>query len=140
LTTRKELEIMKAAQKIYEWPYEAVVPGAILKGISASHGAAKGPATVITDQKDLHRIKPDTVLVCPHLSPDLTAVFPLIIAVVADHGSTLASAAIIAREYGIPTVVGVETATEAIHDGDITRVDGTMGLVEILSSAQQRKD
>ena len=128
------------AQKIHEWPHEKVRPGAILKGIPASHGTAKGPATGITGQKDLHRIKAQSMLVCPHMSRDLTAIFPLLRAIVTDHGSMLANAAIIAREYGIPTVVGSRTATEAIHNGDIIRVDGTMGLVEIISRAQQKKD
>ena len=132
--------MMKAAQKIYEWPHEKVHPEAILKGIPASHGMVEGPATVITSHKDLEKIKTDTILVCSHMSPDLTLIFPLLKAIVADHGSMLANAAIIAREYGIPAVVGVGTATEAIHDGDIIRVDGTLGLVEIISRAQQRQD
>ena len=139
LITRRELEMTEAAQKICKWPHEAVTSGATLKGIPASHGMAEGPATVITGHKDLQRIKADSILVCPHMSRDLILIFPLLRAIVTDHGSMLANAAIVAREYGIPTVVGTRTATEAIHDGDIIRVDGTMGLVEIISRAQQRK-
>ena len=131
---------MEAAQKIWEWPHEAVTSGVTLKGIPASHGTAEGPATVITDHKDLQRIEADSILVCPHMSRDLILIFPLLRAIVTDHGSMLANAAIVAREYGIPTVVGTRTATEAIHDGDIIHVDGTLGLVEIISRAQQRQN
>jgi phosphoenolpyruvate synthase/pyruvate phosphate dikinase len=131
---------MRAAQKIHEWPHEKVHPGAILKGIPASYGMAEGPATVISSHKDLEKVKSDTILACSHMSRDLTLIFLLLKAIVADHGSMLANAAIIAREYAIPTVVGVETATEAIHDGDIIRADGTLDLVEIISRAQWLQD
>ena len=53
-------------------------------------------------------------------------------AIVADEGGTLADAAVIAREHRIRIVVGVRTATESIHDGDIVRVDGTSGYVKII--------
>ena len=67
------------------------------------------------------------------MSPDLTAVFPEIKAIVTDYGSKLAYATTIAREYGIPAVVGTLVATELINDGDIIRVNGTDGCVEIVS-------
>jgi len=67
------------------------------------------------------------------MAPTLTAIFPKIKAIVTDHGGILASAATIAREYGIPAVVGTLVATESINDGDIIGVNGTVGRVEIVS-------
>jgi len=103
------------------------------KGSPAAPGVIEGPTTVITGYKELQRITPGTILVCPHMSPELTVVFPEIKAIVTDHGGMLASAATIAREYGIPAVVGTLVATEFINGGDIIRVNGTEGRVEIVS-------
>lgn len=128
--------MMKEAQQPSEWPDEKVVAGRTFKGIPASPGVIEGLATVITGHKDLLRIKTDTILVYPYMSPELTTIFPKIKGVVTDHGGKLASAATIAREYGIPAVIGIPTATESINDGDIIRVDGTEGHVEIISRAQ----
>jgi phosphoenolpyruvate synthase/pyruvate phosphate dikinase len=72
-------------------------------------------------------------------SPALTTVFPNTRGIVSDHGGMLASAAIVAREYGIPAVVGTSTTTASICDGDIVRVDGTQGRVEVISKTQSRK-
>ncbi len=127
---------MKQAQIRYEWPDQEEVAGTTLKGIPSSPGVIEGPATVITGREDLLRLKTGTILVCPHMSPEITMVFSQIKGMVTDQGSPLASAAIIAREDGIPAVAGTWTATECINDGDIIRVDGTMGRVEIISRAQ----
>jgi len=133
---RKEREMMKEAQQLSEWPNEQVGAGRTFKGIPASPGVIEGQATVITGHTDLLRIKTDTILVYPYMSPELTTIFPWIKGVVADHGGNLASAATIAREHGIPAVVGTLAATESINDGDIICVDGTRGHVEIISRAQ----
>ena len=70
---------------------------------------------------------------CPYTSPAWTPIFPKIRGVVTDSGGMLTHAAITAREYGIPAVVGTWVATSSIKDGDIIRVDGTNGVVEIVS-------
>jgi phosphoenolpyruvate synthase/pyruvate phosphate dikinase len=134
--TGKEREMIEEARQLYEWPDEKVVAGRTFKGIPASPGVIEGQATVITDHTDFLKIKTDTILVCPYMSPELTTIFPWIKGVVTDHGGKLASAATIAREYGIPAVAGTLTATESINDGDIIRVDGTEGHVEIISPAR----
>ena len=128
--------MIEEAQLLDKWPDEKIVAGRTLKGIPASPGVIEGQATVITGYRDLSKIKTDTILVCPYMSPELTTIFPRIKAVVTDHGGKLASAATIAREYGIPAVAGTLTATESINDGDIISVDGTEGYVEIISPAQ----
>lgn len=128
--------MIKGAELLSEWPDEEKPEGTTLKGIPASLGVAEGPAKVICGREDLVRLKTGSILLCPSMSPEITMVFSTIKGMVSDQGSPLASAAIIAREDGIPAVTGTWTATEFINDGDVIRVDGTMGRVDIISRAQ----
>jgi phosphoenolpyruvate synthase/pyruvate phosphate dikinase len=111
--------------------------GWTIKGSAAAPGVTQGLATVITCNEDLLTIKPDTILVYPHASPVLTPVLPKIKGLVTDTGGLLTPAATIAREHGIPVVVGTSTATDVIDDGDVIRVDGTNGRVMIIARAQK---
>jgi len=74
-------------------------------------------------------------LICPFLSRQLIPLFPKFSGLVSDIGGILSDPATVAREYGIPTVVGTFKATELINDGDFVRVDGTKGEVAIISKA-----
>ena len=127
---------MEYAYQLAEWDDVEIVAVLTLKGAPASPGVIEGSATVIKDPEELSRVKAGTILVCPNMSREMTVVFPEIKGVVSDHGGVFADAATIARENKIPAVVGTRTATESIHNGDIIRVDGTVGLVEVLSSSQ----
>jgi pyruvate,water dikinase len=106
-----------------------------LIGLPASAGVVEGPAAVIAGYEDLTKVKDGTILVCPHMSPALTIVFSTIKGLVTDCGGMLTPAATVAREYGIPAVVGTAVATDSIHDGDLLRVNGTEGRVEIIAKA-----
>ena len=110
--------------------------GWAVRGSPASPGVVEGPTTVITDHRDFIEVKTGTILVCPHAAPALTTVFSMIKGLVTDTGGMLSLAATIAREHGIPAVVGTSVATETINEGDIIRIDGTKGRVEIISRAQ----
>ena len=92
---------------------------------------------MITCHEDLVRLKAGSILVYPHASPELTPIFPKIKGLVTDFGGLLAPAAAIAREHGIPAVVGTSNATESINNGDIICVDGTSGRVRIVARAQR---
>lgn len=127
--------MVKAAIRLFPI-FEKAVEEKRLRGFPASPGVAEGRAVVITCLEDFHKIKPDTVLVCPHMSRNMIIVFSEVKGIVTDFGSALANAAIVARECGIPAVVGTTNATQAIEDGDIIRLDGTVGRVEIISSTQ----
>ena len=70
------------------------------------------------------------------MSPNLTIIFPIIRGLVTDRGGAMASAAIVAREEGIPVAGGTEIATVTVHSGDVIRVDGTLGRIEVISSGQ----
>ena len=109
----------------------------IINGFPATPGVTEGLATVITRHGDPVAIKTDSILVYPHAAPELTPIFPKIMGLVTDFGGLLSPAATIAREHGIPAVVGTSNTTESISDGDVLRVDGTNGCVMIIARAQR---
>jgi len=77
-------------------------------------------------------VQPGEVLVCEMTLPTWTPLFSTIAAVVSDTGGVLSHGAVVAREYGIPAVFGVGSATAAIRDGQLVEVDGDAGLVRLL--------
>ena len=77
-------------------------------------------------------------MICGATSPAWTPVFTKIAAIVTDQGGTLSHAAVVAREYGLPAVLGTIHGTRRIREGARIRVDGTTGKVEILQDAQRR--
>jgi phosphohistidine swiveling domain-containing protein len=87
---------------------------------------------VILRAEQLGQLEPGDILVAPTTSPSWTPVFGTIAAAVLDTGGIMSHAAIIAREYGLPAVVGTGTATKRIRTGDRLRVDGGNGRVTIL--------
>ena len=102
------------------------------EGYPAAPGVAQGPARVITSFEGFPELQPGEILVCPYTATAWTPLFPKIKAVVTDTGGMLTHAAIAAREYRIPAVVGTWRATNSVRDGDIIRVDGDRGIVEII--------
>jgi pyruvate,water dikinase len=107
-------------------------PGATLEGIAGSAGVAEGPARVLLRPDDLAELRQDEILVAPSTSPSWTPAFASISGAVLDIGGIMSHAAIVAREYGLPAVLGTGTGTKAIKTGDRVRVDGDAGLVTIL--------
>ena len=103
-----------------------------LEGFPGSAGVIEGPARVVSNFEEFPTLKSGEILVCPATSTAWTPLFLKIAGVVTDTGGMLTHAAIAAREYGIPAVVGTWNATNSIRDGDIIRVDGTAGVVEVL--------
>jgi phosphohistidine swiveling domain-containing protein len=104
----------------------------VLHGLAVNRGVYEGPARLVADGADFDRIQPGDVLVTRMTSPYFTVVLPLLGAIVTDRGGQLSHAAIVAREYGIPGVVGTREATRLIPDGARVRVDGTTGEVRLL--------
>jgi len=86
---------------------------------------------VLLASDEFDAIEPGDVLVCSYTSPSWTIVFGTIGAVVTDEGGLLSHAAITAREYGIPCVVGTRIGTRVIPDGARITVDGSTGLVRL---------
>jgi pyruvate,water dikinase len=103
--------------------------------MAGSAGVARGVARVIRDLGDAERLAPGDILVTYATAPPWTPLFAIAAAIVTDGGGPTAHAAVVAREYGIPAVVGSRTATAIIRDGDIITVDGTAGVVRIEATA-----
>ncbi|MEY2431425.1 MAG: rifampicin phosphotransferase [Acidimicrobiaceae bacterium] len=101
-------------------------------GVAASPGVYEGRACVLSGPGEFSRLELGDVLVAPVTSPAYNTVLPLLGAVVTDRGGALCHAAIVAREFAIPAVVGTISATRDIPDGAKVRVDGTTGTVTIL--------
>jgi pyruvate,water dikinase len=98
-------------------------------GIAASPGQYQGPARIIRNETEFHKLQPGDVLVCPITSPVWSVLFSSIGALITDTGGILSHPAIIAREYRVPAVVATGNATSLLSDGQIVTVDGAAGLV-----------
>jgi rifampicin phosphotransferase len=106
--------------------------GATLRGLAASGGVYEGPARRVAGPSEFDRIVKGDVLVTECTSEAFNILLPLLGAIVTDSGGVLSHPAIVAREYGIPGVVGTRNATEEIGDGVRVRVDGDAGAVTVL--------
>lgn len=106
-------------------------PVGALVGLPVSTGTIEGRARVVLDIGEAD-LEAGDILVTAYTDPSWTPLFVAIAGLVTEVGGLMTHGAVIAREYGLPAVVGVEHATELIHDGQRIRVDGTNGYVEIL--------
>jgi pyruvate,water dikinase len=103
-----------------------------LRGLAASRGVYEGPARRVSSPAEFDRILRGDVLVTESTTEAFNILLPLLGAIVTDRGGLLSHSAIVAREYGIPGVVGTREATERIGDGVRVRVDGNAGEVTVL--------
>ncbi len=107
------------------------VPAGALVGLPVSAGTVEGRARVILDMAEAD-LEAGDILVTAATDPSWTPLFVAIKGLVTEVGGLMTHGAVIAREYGLPAVVGVERATRLIRDGQRIRVHGTDGYVEIL--------
>ena len=120
------------AQTITAWLTPAAADEREVRGFAASPGVVEGPARVLLSANDIGQVRDGEVLVCPVTAPSWGPVFGKIAAAVSDIGGTMSHAAIVAREYGLPAVVGTGHATKRITTGQRLRVDGNRGIVTLL--------
>lgn len=106
------------------------VPEGAVKGEPASPGRVTAVARIIRSIEDADRLSPGEVLIAPLTTPAWTPLLRRAAAVVTDVGSVIAHASLLAREYGIPAVVGTINATSVIRDGEVVTVDGRGGYVQ----------
>jgi phosphohistidine swiveling domain-containing protein len=122
----KDMEQIKAARA-------AKRAGDTLKGVAASPGRVTASACILHGPEDFHRMKAGDVLVASITTPAWTPLFVRAAAVVTDVGGPLSHGSIVAREYGIPAVLGTGMATETIRNGQEITVDGSEGRVYLSS-------
>ncbi len=103
-----------------------------LSGTSASAGVARGPARVMMSLSQADELKKGDILIARTTMPPWTPLFAVAGAIVVETGGILSHAAVTAREYGIPAVMGIAGATRTIRDGQLLEVDGTEGTVRLL--------
>ena len=114
-------------------PIAVTKPEQIVRGHPVSAGSYEGIARLIQRPADFQRLQQGDVLITKNTSATFNVVLPMLGAIVTDRGGQLSHAAIIAREYGIPALVGTGDATKVIPDGARVRVDGVSGSVEVIS-------
>lgn len=121
------------------WEPQSADPGArnsagVLRGVGASPGIVQGRVRIVhsSDDVDVDDVEPDAVLVAHVTDVGWTPLFGCVAAVVTDVGGLHSHAAIVAREFGVPCVVGTNRATLDLANGDIVEIDGTRGLVTQL--------
>ncbi len=118
-------------------PRNQIIPDASLdlaaihQGLGVSTGVASGRARVILDPNEPIDLQPDEILIAPQTDPAWTPLFLSAAGVVVEYGAVMSHAAIVARELGIPAVVGVDGATKNIPTGSAVTIDGTTGVVTV---------
>ena len=105
----------------------------LVSGIAASPGVVEGIARVVMTVDEFDDVAEGDILVCQMTNPAWVVLFTKIAGLVTDTGGTTSHPAVLAREFGIPAVIGTSVATRRIATGDRIRVDGSAGLVEILA-------
>lgn len=121
-------------------PEEAGNEGPVLKGYAVSTGSVTAPASVIHSIADFDKMQPDTILVCTTTTPAWTPLFSQAVGLVTDVGGALAHGSIVAREYGIPAVMGTGVATERINSGMMLAIDGDKGTVTLLDEMDNAEE
>ncbi len=101
------------------------------RGVAGSAGQVRAVARLILTLDDIDRLSPGEILVTYATAPPWTPAFAIAGGIVTDIGGTLSHCAVVAREYGIPAVVGTRVATATIQDGQLITVDGTAGVVRV---------
>ena len=116
-------------EKFYRPPPDKVDE---VHGLGASPGVVEGVARSVASLDEFDQVQEGEILVCQMTNPAWVVLFTKIAGLVTDAGGVAAHPAVVAREFGIPAVVGTSIATERIKSGDRVRVNGTSGVVEVL--------
>lgn len=105
----------------------------VMQGIGVSAGQIEGPIKVLVNFKDgVANLDPNTILVVPYTDSGWAPLLARAGGLIADVGGRLSHGAIVAREYGIPAVMDINQATQQLRDGQIVRIDGQRGIVELM--------
>jgi phosphohistidine swiveling domain-containing protein len=112
---------------------EAAQVGEEITGLAGSPGVVEGRARVVLDPAE--PLEPGEILVCETTDPSWTSLFLVAAGLVIDIGGPISHGAIVARELGVPCVINTRTGTQRLRTGDLLRVDGSAGVVQVLESA-----
>jgi pyruvate,water dikinase len=98
------------------------------RGQGCSPGTVRGPVRIVRDPRNAN-IEAGDILVAERTDPGWVTIFPLVTGMIMERGSLLSHSAIVARELGLPCVVGVENACDWLEDGEIVEIDGATGVI-----------
>lgn len=112
----------------------------VLQGIGVSAGQAEGPVKVLLNFEQIADLDPASILVVPYTDSGWAPLLARASGLIADVGGRLSHGAIVAREYGIPAVMDINQATQQLQDGQIVRIDGQQGIVELVESQPQQRN
>ena len=112
-------------------PVEPSSDPSIITGVAASAGIAQGTAKVVRSLVEASKLQQGDIMVCEMTVPTWVPLFATVGAIVADSGGILSHCAIVAREFGLPAVVGTHVGTHVLRDGMTVTVDGGRGIVRI---------
>ena len=128
--SRELRDILSARQETEVQPDAADRDDVFLtSGVGASSGEAEGIACLVFGRADFAKIQPGQIMVAPMTEPDFIEAASRIAGLITDRGGLLCHAAILAREFHIPCIVGCHNATTVIRDGDVVHLDGLTGIV-----------
>jgi pyruvate,water dikinase len=133
---RPDTPLGRGLDKFFGVPLPPTGESHVVRGYPGSSGLARGPARVVRTLTEVNRVRKGDILVAETTMPAWTPLFATVAAVVTDVGGVTSHCAIVAREYGIPAVVGTTVATSVIRDGHLLEVDGQAGTVRLLESRQ----
>lgn len=105
---------------------------ATVRGTGASAGVVRGPARIVLGPEDFARVRPGDIIVAPSSNPSWVPLFTIAAGLVTNTGGVLSHAAVVAREFALPAVVGTGDATTRIAEGQLLELDGTTGYVRLL--------
>ena len=108
-----------------------------IRGIPASPGKARGRAQLITDVRDVHKVKKGSILIAVYTYPAIVVAMEKASAIVTDQGGLLSHAAIVSRELGKPCILGTRIATQVLRDGDMVEVNANKGIVKVIAHAKK---
>ncbi len=127
--------LFSTGEAFYAGVSDGVTHGSDLVGVAVSPGVVEGHAHVILDPRGA-RLEPGEILVCPSTDPGWTPLFLTAGGLVMEIGGMITYGSVVAREYGIPAVVGVHNATTRLKTGDHVRVDGNQGRIILLQKEE----
>lgn len=119
-------------KKVFDQDIELEQIDGMYKGLGACSGVIEGKIVVIDDISNINKIKKGDILVTKQTDPGWICVFPMISGLIVEKGGILSHSAIVAREFGIPAVVGLHKITEKLVDGQKVKVDGDLGVIQCL--------
>lgn len=131
---RSRFKIGPVDFSVFETQQRNVDDAMVLKGFAVSPGKVTGPASVILAADDFDQMRPGTILVCPTTTPAWTPLLAQASGLATDIGGILAHGSIVAREYGIPAVLGTGNLTKRIASGQQLTVDGDAGTVTLVEA------